>query len=184
MTRKVLPRLGNYFWAAVGKIVSSIYYLFNHRGKINDHIKRILYNAKLGLIRKEFRSCGKRLSIDFPIIIHFPEKIEIGDDVALGAYVLIWGGGEVKLGDRVMIATHAIISSQSHDSNAEKPRWTSKDLPIHINNDAWIGAGAIIMPGVTIGEGAIIGAGAVVTKDVHPHVIVAGVPAKIIRNRP
>jgi acetyltransferase-like isoleucine patch superfamily enzyme len=53
--------------------------------------------------------------------------------------------------------------------------------PIHVEDDAWIGAGAIVFPGVTIGRGAIVGAGAVVTKDVPPHAIVAGVPARLIR---
>ena len=58
-----------------------------------------------------------------------------------------------------------------------------KLLPIHIGNDVWIGYRAIILPGVTIGDGAIIGAGAVVTKDVEPYTLVAGVPAKPIRKR-
>lgn len=146
----------------------------------SDHAK---YRAKLTALCRKFRHCGERLFVDFPIIIHEPDKIEIGNDVALGAFVLIWGGGTVNIGDRVMIATHCVIDSQSHDSYVEQPRWTEKNLPIVIEDDVWLGAGSIIMPGIRIGRGAIVGAGAVVTKDVAPFDIVVGVPAKKIRNK-
>ena len=60
---------------------------------------------------------------------------------------------------------------------------SSETYPVIIGNDVWIGRRAIIMPGVTIGDGVIIGAGAVVTKNVEPYVVVAGVPAKVVKKR-
>lgn len=65
----------------------------------------------------------------------------------------------------------------------EETRFHEESIPVHIGNDVWIGARAMILDGVSVGDGAVIGAGAIVTKDVPPYAIVAGVPAKIIRYR-
>ncbi len=91
------------------------------------------------------------------------------------------GRGGVEIGDNVMIASHTVITSLTHDPNAEIYRKTLIKKKVIIKNNVWIGAGAIILPGVTIGDGAVIAAGSVVTKDVPSKTIVAGVPAKPIR---
>lgn len=90
--------------------------------------------------------------------------------------------GSLTIGDRASIAPRVtlILSSHSNASSASK-HVTHHDNTITIGNDAWIGAGAIIMNGVTIGEGAIVGCGSVVVKDVEPHTVVAGNPAKTIK---
>lgn len=90
---------------------------------------------------------------------------------------------EVVLGDRVSIAPRVMLLALSHAnaSNIRKDIDTSK-TQIIIGDDCWIGAGAIILNGVTIGTGAVIGAGSVVTKDVEPYTIVAGNPAKKIKD--
>jgi acetyltransferase-like isoleucine patch superfamily enzyme len=94
----------------------------------------------------------------------------------------MWGGGDIITGDDVMIAAHSVITSLSHDSGAVILRESKIIGPVLIENNVWIGSGAIILPGIRIGEGSIIGAGSVVTKDVAARVIVAGVPAWIIRS--
>lgn len=90
--------------------------------------------------------------------------------------------GSLTIGDRASIAPRVtlILSSHSNASSASK-HVTHHDNTITIGNDAWIGAGAIIMNGVTIGDGAIIGCGSVVIRDVEPHTVVAGNPAKVIK---
>jgi acetyltransferase-like isoleucine patch superfamily enzyme len=114
-----------------------------------------------------------------PITIYAPEKLELGDQVDIGEFTHIRANGGVRIGDRVLIASHVVITSRAHP--VAVPRYgIVEDAPVVIENDVWIGAGAIVLPGVTVGQGSIIGAGAVVTKSVDPRTIVAGVPAKQI----
>lgn len=91
--------------------------------------------------------------------------------------------GTVHLGDRVSIGPRVMLLAVSH-ANASTIRnsMNNHKCYIHIEDDCWIGAGAIILNGVTVGKGSVIGAGSVVTKDVEPYSIVVGNPAKKIRN--
>ena len=93
------------------------------------------------------------------------------------------GRGGIKIGDRVMIASHCAITSLSHDYKQEKMNATQTQGEININDDVWIGAHSVVLPGVTIGRGAVIGAGSVVTHDVAPYTIALGVPARRYKKR-
>jgi acetyltransferase-like isoleucine patch superfamily enzyme len=96
---------------------------------------------------------------------HLLGEISIGDDVLLGPKAVLWARDHLTAKGR-------LIREQEHRS-----------MPIQIGNDVWIGAAAVVLKGVIIGEGAVIAAGAVVVKDVPDNAIVAGVPAKIIKKR-
>jgi maltose O-acetyltransferase len=90
----------------------------------------------------------------------------------------------VEIGNRVMIASHVAISSLTHDHSRQSMRHSPVvQKKIVIEDDVWIGAGAVILPGITLGHGAVVGAGAVVTKDVPPYSIVVGNPARILKMR-
>jgi acetyltransferase-like isoleucine patch superfamily enzyme len=98
--------------------------------------------------------------------------------------VIASGQGGIFLGDNVLIAPHAILVTGNHDlENVDTPliEHEYRGLPIHIGSNVWIGANAVILGGVTIGDGSVVAAGAVVTKDVEPYSIVGGVPAKELR---
>lgn len=95
----------------------------------------------------------------------------------------MWGGGTITIGNSVIIASHAVITSQTHDKCATSYRDTTVRSPIVICDNVWVGAGAIILPGIILGEGCIIGSGAVVTRNVAPWTTVAGVPATPISQR-
>ncbi|HUJ79555.1 MAG TPA: acyltransferase [Nitrospiria bacterium] len=117
------------------------------------------------------------------VVIHAPEKVRLGSRVNIAEFVHIWGGGGVEIGNNAIIASHVVITSQTHDTHAAIYRDSQKMMPVYIGAGSWIGAGAIILPGVRIGDEAIVGAQSVVTSDVAPRSVVAGIPArKIERN--
>jgi len=106
------------------------------------------------------------------------ENVYIGEDLIV-ASIISEKSCHLKIGDRVAIGPRVtlLLSSDANWSKLMKKIEPVKST-IVLENDCWIGAGAIILPGVTIGEASIVGAGAVVTKDVNPGEVVVGIPAK------
>lgn len=116
-----------------------------------------------------------------PLVIYEPERLELGDQVDIGEFTHIRANGGLRVGNRVLIAAHVTITTREHP--VELPRWSvTTDAPITIEDDVWIGAGAVVLPGVTIGRGAVVAAGAVVTASVEPYTVVGGVPARALRS--
>lgn len=119
----------------------------------------------------------------FPTVsIWAPWNLSAGCNVAIDANVDLYNVAPIQIGHLVAISRRAFLCTASHDiSNVKRPLIYK---PITIGNGVWIGAEAIICPGVTIGDGAVVAAGAVVTKDVPPWSVVGGNPAKFIKERP
>ena len=110
-----------------------------------------------------------------------PWNISIGRFSVIDDEANLYSVDKITIGTKVAISREAFICTASHDIT--KPNRPLVTAPITICDGVWIGARAIILPGVTIGEGAIVAAGAVVTKDVEPFTVVGGNPAKFIKNR-
>lgn len=113
------------------------------------------------------------------VAIHNPDRVRIGAPCSIVEFVHMWGGGGISIGNDVLIASHGVITSLTHDKNAACFRETTLGAPVVIGDNVWIGAGTIILPGVTVGSGSIVAAGAVVTRDVPANALVAGVPARL-----
>src|SRR5512133_4391514 len=111
--------------------------------------------------------------------------IKIGSDSLIGEYSVIRGQGGVEIGDRVFTSPFTQIIAVNHVFDDPHRPFVEQGITaegIVIEDDVWLGAGAVITDGVTVGKGAVVAAGAVVTKDVPPHTVVGGVPAKIIKS--
>lgn len=113
--------------------------------------------------------------------IRNPKNLIIEDGVNIGPKVLLDARCGLTIRRNVVIAYDAIIWTLNHDYNDEY--FCGKGSPVEIGPYAWICSRSIILPGVTIGEGAIVASGAIVTKNVEPYTIVAGIPAKCIGKR-
>lgn len=110
--------------------------------------------------------------------------ISIGKDCLIGEYTVIRGQGGVNIGDRVYTSPFTQIIAVNHVFDDPHRPFIEQGITaqgINVEDDVWLGAGAIITDGVRIGKGAVVAAGAVVTKDVAPGTVVAGVPARVIR---
>ncbi len=115
-----------------------------------------------------------------PIHINYGRHLSIGKNVFINFDCTFLTLGGVTIEDNVLIGPGVKMLSEGHPLNPED-RQTLVPGKIHIKQNAWIGAGSIILPGVTIGENAVVAAGAVVNRDVPANTVAAGVPAKTIK---
>ena len=130
-------------------------------------------------IAKElFGDFGEGSKVHTPFYCNLAKNIHIGKNVTIMPYFKCMSAGQVYMEDDVRIALDVKVITNNHD-------FYDRDIltveAVRIGKNAWIGAGATILPGVTIGENAIVGAGSVVTKDVEANTIVVGNPAKPIK---
>ena len=128
---------------------------------------------------------GKKVDDTFfmipPFYSDFGENIHIGKNVFVNHACTFMDRGGITLEDNVLIGPKVNLITTNHPINPSERRATISQ-PIVIKKGAWIGVGATILPGVTIGENSIVAAGAVVSKDVPDNTIVGGIPAKFIKS--
>jgi acetyltransferase-like isoleucine patch superfamily enzyme len=143
-------------------------------------------NVKSALMRWRGAQIGRNVKIWRDVWVDDYRKLTVGDNVSIGKSAMLQCIGGITIGRNVMIAHGAqLVSAGHHIPDGDEPmRYSGLDIaPISVEDDAWVGAGAIVLQGVTIGRGAIVAAGAVVTKTVEANTIVGGVPATLIRRR-
>lgn len=148
------------------------------------NILRIFYYLKS---YRKFKMKGKNLVFSKGGVFIRPEEISFGDNVFISANFHI-SARNLKIGSNIMIGPNLVIECDNHVYNKigitmfeySHDRLMSS---VTINNDVWIGANVIVLPGVTIGEGSIIGAGSVVTKNQPSYSICVGNPCKKIKDR-
>ncbi|MGY3765068.1 DapH/DapD/GlmU-related protein [Vagococcus vulneris] len=116
-----------------------------------------------------------------PFLTDFGRHIKLGKDIFINRDAMFVDLGGITIDDRVLIGPRVSLLTVNHFENPEDRRGVIT-APIHIKKGAWIGASAVVMPGVTIGKNAIVAANSTVTKDVPDNVIVAGTPARYIRD--
>lgn len=124
---------------------------------------------------------GKNFGLFPPFYTDFGKNITIGDNVFINAGCKFQDQGGIVIEEGALIGHGVILATLDHDMMPEK-RQQLHPAPIHIGKRVWVGAGAVITKGVTIGDDAVVAAGAVVNKDVPPETIVGGVPAKVIKS--
>jgi acetyltransferase-like isoleucine patch superfamily enzyme len=114
------------------------------------------------------------------------EGLRVGDRSNLGHWAYVGCSGFISIGSDVLMGPRVALLAEDHNLGSPdepiKAQGVTR-LPITIEDDVWLGAGAIVTGGVTVGRGSVVAAGSVVTKDVEPYSVVAGVPAKLVRSR-
>lgn len=150
---------------------------------IKKVLVRLLTGAQL-LFLYRFRSVGRNIRLDRGLFV-YPGRVSLGDNVFIGRYSFL--DGDIEIGNGVMLAASVAIVGGDHAFRtvgmpmfaAPREHW-NKTV---VEDDVWIGHGAIVLNGLRIGRGAMVAAGSVVTKDVPPYAIVAGNPARVISSR-
>ncbi len=149
---------------------------------LNNFLLKITpYWVRQGFMKKIL---GYKIGNDTSIAMHCfftGYDIKIGNNTVINRYCYIDGRGPLYIGNNVNISHYTIIHTLTHITNS--PFFHAQQRPVAIMDHAWIGARAIILPGVTVGEGAVVAAGAIVNRDVPPYAIVSGNPAKVVGER-
>lgn len=144
-----------------------IFMILDYKKKILKPLARFMPHSKIRILF--FKLCGYSIGKN----VFIGEDLIIADDIH---------DKNVIIKDRVAISPRVtLITSSFPNFSRIRPYVNESNGVIEIEADAWIGAGAIILPNVKIGEGAVVGAGSVITKDVPSYTVVAGVPAKVIK---
>lgn len=136
--------------------------------------------------RATLKGVGRGSTIDYKTYVRYPSRVTVGENTTINRNCCLLASFhdkdvEITIGNHVAVAPQVYFLAAGHD-------YTKLNLPdtaasIHVGDYVWIGARSTILQGVTIGEGSIVAAGSVVTKDVPPYAVVAGVPAKVIKYR-
>jgi acetyltransferase-like isoleucine patch superfamily enzyme len=144
-------------------------------------------------LKASFGHCGKNVRIAYNVDIKGGKNCFIGEGSQIGPHSLFWTTrAKILIGNKVLMGPYVTIITGDHRTDvvgkhiidvSDDEKLPANDADVIIHDGVWISSNVIILKGVTIGEGAVIAAGAVVTNDVEPYTIYAGVPARKIRNR-
>ena len=150
--------------------------------------------SKRNILKEHLGSMGDNVHIYIDFHCEYGKNIHVGDNVIINMNCTFVDNNRIDIGNRVLIASDVKMYTATHSTNpavrnhSDNPNpafWCNTySRPIRIEDEVWIGGGAIILPGVTIGKGSVVGAGAVVTRDIPPYSIAVGSPARVIKNIP
>ncbi|MGG5947733.1 galactoside O-acetyltransferase [Salmonella enterica] len=147
-----------------------------------NHTRPSEENKRRELIAQMFGKIGRNAWIEPPISFSYGKNIYIGDNFYANFNLTIVDDYTVTIGNNVMVAPNVTISVTGHPVHFSlRMQGEMFSFPVTIGNNVWIGSQVVINPGVTIGDNSVIGADSVVTKDIPPDVVAAGVPCRVLR---
>lgn len=135
------------------------------------------------LMKKMFMELGEECYIEPPLHANWGGKhVKLGRNVYANFNLTLVDDSYIEIGDYTMIAPNVVIATAGHPILPElREKVYQYNMPVKIGRNVWIGAGALILPGVTIGDNTVIGAGSVVTKDIPANVVAVGNPCRVLR---
>lgn len=139
--------------------------------------------AKEAYMKEVFAECGENCYIELPFHANWGgAHVHFGNGVYANYNLTLVDDGHIYVGDRVMFGPNVTVATPGHPIDPElRRKGLQFNKDVRIGNNVWIGAGAVLLPGVTVGENSVIGAGSVVTKDIPPNVVAVGNPCRVLR---
>ena len=134
------------------------------------------------LLRELLGDMGENIWIEPPVRMAYGKNVHIGDAFYANFNLVLVDDIDIYIGHHVMIAPNVTITATGHPVHPElRKNGTQFSIPVRIEDDVWIGANVVILPGVTIGKNSVIGAGSVVTKNIPENVVAVGNPCRVLR---
>jgi acetyltransferase-like isoleucine patch superfamily enzyme len=153
------------------------------------HVLRLLHYWNYAHVTPRRRArIGPGVALSPNVSFRNGERIEIGARARIGEHCSLWAGdngGRIVIGEDALFAPRVYITAANYRYEAGSPVWRQPRVEedVVIGADVWLGVSVIVLPGVTIGDGCVVAAGSVVTKDLPPGAVAAGVPARIVKMR-
>ena len=134
------------------------------------------------ILKKLLAEMGKNCYIEPPLHANWGKYTHFGSNVYANFNLTLVDDTDIFVGDNVMFGPNVVIATAGHPVDPPlREKVAQFNIPVRIGRNVWIGAGAIVLPGVTIGDNAVVGAGSVVTKDIPPNVVAVGNPCRVLR---
>ena len=134
------------------------------------------------ILKKLLAEMGKNCYIKPPLHANWGKYTHFGSNVYANFNLTLVDDTDIFVGDNVMFGPNVVIATAGHPVDPPlREKVAQFNIPVRIGRNVWIGAGAIVLPGVTIGDNAVVGAGSVVTKDIPPNVVAVGNPCRVLR---
>ena len=148
-----------------------------------EAIPRVDQAGRFAKLKEMFAEVGEGTYIESPFYSNFGGRhVHLGANVYANFGATFVDDTHIYIGDRTMLGPHVTIATAGHPIDPElRSRGLQYNLPVHIGKNCWLGAGVIVMPGVTIGDNTVIGAGSVVTRDIPSGVVAVGNPCRVLR---
>ena len=140
-------------------------------------------DKKQAYMKEMFAECGDKCYIELPFRASWGgHHVHFGSGIYANFNLTLVDDGHIYVGDRVLFGPNVIVATSNHPLNSKLRRQEMQyNRDVHIGENVWIGAGSIILPGVTIGKNTVIGAGSVVTRDIPENVLAVGNPCRVVR---
>jgi len=139
---------------------------------------------RTAMLKEMFAEIGDNCYIEPPFHANFGgAHVHFGNNVYANFNLTCVDDTHIYVGDYTMLGPNVIIATAGHPILPElREQAYQYNVPVHIGKNCWLGAGVIVLPGITIGDNSVIGAGSVVTKDIPPNTVAVGNPCKVLRN--
>lgn len=137
---------------------------------------------RMALLKEILAEVGENCYVEPPLHANWGCHTHFGNNVYANFNLTLVDDTDIYVGDGVLFGPNVVVAVAGHPVDPELRRKVAQfNLPVHIGNNVWIGAGAIILPGIAIGDNSVIGAGSVVTKDIPANVVAVGNPCRVLR---
>ena len=182
MTEREKIHSGKIYWPSDPSIMEEQLGYLDRMDEYNSTPRR-LQERRSEMLKSLFAEVGKNCYIESPYFANWGgHHVHLGSNIYANAGLKLVDDTHIYIGDCTMLGPNVVIATAGHPIDPElRARGLQYNLPVRIGKNCWLGAGVIVMPGITIGDNTVIGAGSVVTKDIPAGVVAVGNPCKVLR---
>ena len=182
MTEKEKMHSGDLYWPNDPEIMRD-QLVWQDKVMEYNQIPHVEQARREAMLREMFAEVGEGCYVETPFYANLGgHHVHLGDYVYANYNLTLVDDTHIYVGDRTMIGPNVTIATAGHPIDPElRSRGLQYNMPVHIGKNCWLGAGVIVMPGVTIGDNVVIGAGSIVTRDIPSNVVAVGNPCRVLR---